>query len=291
MIDLHTHSTFSDGTDTPERLVELGTAAGLTALALTDHDTVAGLPCFLARQSTTPTRLIPGIELSCRFLGRELHLLGLFVDPHDARFLRRLEGLWTRRESRNRAMAQRLAELGRPVALEQVRALAPGGLVTRTHFAQALVEEGHARTPREAFHRFLADEAPAHVPMEPLAPQEAATWIREAGGIAAVAHPGRFAGGRFLWDQALPALQAQGIQALEAYYSEHAPHQERHFLHLAGDLGMAVSGGSDYHGAAKPGLALGRGWGTLRVPDECLGRLEALRGAPAASMKAIEVQA
>lgn len=291
MIDLHTHSTFSDGTDTPERLVELGTAAGLTALALTDHDTVAGLPRFLARQSTTPTRLIPGIELSCRFLGRELHLLGLFVDPHDARFLRRLEGLWTRRESRNRAMAQRLAELGRPVALEQVRALAPGGLVTRTHFAQALVEEGHARTPREAFHRFLADEAPAHVPMEPLAPQEAATWIREAGGIAAVAHPGRFAGGRFLWDQALPALQAQGIQALEAYYSEHAPHQERHFLHLAGDLGMAVSGGSDYHGAAKPGLALGRGWGTLRVPDECLGRLEALRGAPAASMKAIEVQA
>lgn len=291
MIDLHTHSTFSDGTDTPERLVDLGTAAGLTALALTDHDTVAGLPRFLARQSTTPTRLIPGIELSCRFLGRELHLLGLFVDPHDARFLRRLEGLWTRRESRNRAMAQRLAELGRPVALEQVRALAPGGLVTRTHFAQALVEEGHARTPREAFHRFLADEAPAHVPMEPLAPQEAATWIREAGGIAAVAHPGRFAGGRFLWDQALPALQAQGIQALEAYYSEHAPHQERHFLHLAGDLGMAVSGGSDYHGAAKPGLALGRGWGTLRVPDECLGRLEALRGAPAASMKAIEVQA
>lgn len=291
MIDLHTHSAFSDGTGTPEQLVEQGAAAGLAALALTDHDTVAGLPRFLACQSRTPMRLVPGIELSCRFLGRELHLLGLFVDHTDARFLNRLEGLWTRRETRNRALALRLAELGRPVALERVRALAPGGLVTRTHFAQALVEEGHARSPREAFHRFLADEAPAHVPMAPLSPREAATWIREAGGVAAVAHPGRFASGRFVWDLALADLKGQGIQAVEAYYSDHAPPQEQCFLALARSLGLAVCGGSDHHGEAKPGLALGRGWGSLQVPDECLGGLEALRCVHPASMEAIEVQA
>lgn len=291
MIDFHTHSAFSDGTDTPERLVELGTAEGLAALALTDHDTVAGLARFLACQSRTPVRLVPGIELSCRFMERELHLLGLFVDPFDGRFLERLDRLRLRRETRNRRMVQRLAEVGRSLDLDRLQAQAPGGLITRTHFALALVEEGHARTPREAFHRFLADDAPGYVPMEPLEPGEAALWIREAGGVAVVAHPGRFAGGRFVWDQALAHLKAQGLQAIEAFYSEHAPHQERYFLDLADDLGLAVSGGSDYHGAAKPGLALGRGWGSLRVPDECLHQLEALRSASPASMKAIEVQA
>lgn len=279
MIDFHTHSTFSDGTDTPERLVELGEAIGLRALALTDHDTVEGLDRFLACQPRTPTRLVPGIELSCRFLDRELHMLGLFVDPADARFRERLEQLRRRREARNAKMVRRLAESGRPVDLDRVRNLAPGGLVTRTHFAQALVEGGHARTPREAFHRFLAEGASGHVAMEPLSPREAATWIREAGGVAAVAHPGRFAEGRFVWDEALADLKAQGVQALEAYYADHAPHQERHFLDLAQRTGLAVCGGSDYHGAAKPGLALGRGWGGLRVPDACLERLEALRDA------------
>lgn len=291
MIDFHTHSTFSDGTDAPERLVELGEGAGLRALALTDHDTVAGLERFLACQQQTSLRLVPGIELSCRFLGRELHMLGLFVDPRDSRFLERLEQLRRRREARNLNLVRRLTESGRSLDLEAVRALAPGGLITRTHFAQALVELGHARTPKEAFHRFLAEGAPAHVPMEPLSPKEAATWIREAGGVAAVAHPGRFAGGRFVWDQALVDLKAQGVQALEAYYADHAPHQERAFLALAQRTGLAVCGGSDYHGAAKPGLALGRGWGSLRVPDACLEPLEALRGAPPASMEPIEVQA
>lgn len=291
MIDFHTHSTFSDGTDTPERLVELGEAAGLRALALTDHDTVDGLERFLDCQPRVSVRLVPGIELSCRFLGRELHMLGLFVDPVDARFRERLEQLRRRREARNTQMARRLAESGRPVDLDSVRALAPGGLITRTHFAQALVDHGHARTPREAFHRFLAEGAQGHVPMEPLSPREAATWIREAGGVAAIAHPGRFADGRFVWDEALADLKAQGVQALEAYYADHAPNQERHFLALAQRTGLAVCGGSDYHGVAKPGLVLGRGWGSLRVPDACLDGLAALRNAPPARMKAIEVQA
>lgn len=289
MIDLHTHSIFSDGTDTPEELVALGEAAGLSALALTDHDTLEGLPRFLACQARTPLRLIPGIELSCRFLGRELHILGLFVNPDDRVFQARLQHRRHQREARNAALLERLAALGLPVDWERIHARAPGGLVSRTHFALALAERGYVATPQEAFQRYLSEGAPAHVPLEELQPRTAATWIREAGGVAALAHPGRFHGGRFIWDQALVDLKEQGIQAIEVYYSEHAPQQEQTFLALAQRLGLAPCGGSDYHGKAKPGLTLGRGWGNLRVPRTCLEALESLRSIHPASMEPIEV--
>lgn len=277
MIDLHAHSCFSDGTDTPEDLARLGEEAGLTALALTDHDTVAGVPRFLALQPHLNVLLIPGIELGCRFLGRELHVLGFWVRPDDPTFLDRLTLLRTRRERRNVRMAERLAATGRTIDLEEVREAAPGGLVTRTHFAQVLVRRGHARSPREAFHRFLAEGAPAHVPMEELTPREAATWIREAGGVPAIAHPGRFAAGAFVWDRALADLRDQGLEGLEAYYGEHSRVQEASFLDLARRLDMVPCGGSDYHGSAKPGLQLGRGWGSLHVPDGVLAELERRR--------------
>ena len=275
VIDLHCHSLHSDGTDAPERLALLGDSIRLTALCLTDHDTLAGIPSFLATQSQVNVRLLAGTELSCRFLGRSLHVLGLLVDPADARFQARLEELRGRREDRNRRMIIRLAELGCPITIEDVQAHADSPLLSRVHFALALASHGYVRRAPEAFERLIGDDCPGFVPREDLSPAEAARWIREAGGVPVVAHPGRFAGGGFRWEDAMVELQSQGLEGIEGYYGEYRAAEQKYFVALAARLGMVVTGGSDYHGGHKPGLRLGRGSGGLQVPDDLLDRLEA----------------
>jgi predicted metal-dependent phosphoesterase TrpH len=274
VIDLHCHTFHSDGTDTPERLALLGEEAGLTALCLTDHDTLGGIPEFLALQPKVKTRLLVGTELSCHFLGRSLHVLGLLVDPSDARFQTRLTELRGRREDRNRRMILRLAELGCPITLEEVQAHSDTPLLSRVHFALALAARGFVRRAPEAFERLIGDDCPGFVPREELSPAEAVRWIREAGGVPVVAHPGRFMGGGFRWDEAMSDLQQQGLEGLEGYYGEYRAAEQKYFLALAARLGMVVTGGSDYHGAHKPGLRLGCGRGGLKVPDDLLDRLE-----------------
>lgn len=278
MIDLHTHSTFSDGTDSPEELARRGDALGLTALALTDHDTVEGLDRFLAQQAAVRTQLIAGVELSCSYLGRSFHLLGLCFRPGDSAFRERLAGLRLRRDRRNQKMADRLSALGIAIGLEEARGFAQGGIVSRVHFAQALTARGAVSGPEEAFRRYIGDDGPAHVPFEELSPGEAAGWVRAAGGVAVAAHPGRFAGRSFRWDEAISDLQAQGVQGLEAYYGDYGPAEQAYFLDLAARTGMIPCGGSDYHGSYKPGLALGTGRGSLRIPDSVLERLWAAAG-------------
>lgn len=274
MIDLHCHTLHSDGTDSPEGLALLGDQARLTALCLTDHDTLGGIPAFLAMQSQVKVRLLVGTELSCRFLCQSLHVLGLLVDPLDARFQARLEELRGRRDDRNRRMLVRLAELGCPVTYEEVQAQADSPLLSRVHFAMALAARGYVRRPPEAFERLIGDNCPGFVPREELSPADAALWIREAGGVPVVAHPGRFGGRGFRWDEAMAELQRQGLEGLEGYYGEYLAAEQKYFMALAARLGMVVTGGSDYHGANKPGLRLGRGRGGLQVPDELLEQLE-----------------
>lgn len=275
MIDLHCHTLHSDGTDSPERLALLADEAGLAALCLTDHDTLGGIPALLAQQPQVKTRLLVGTELSCRFLGRSLHVLGLLVDPGDLRFQARLTELRSRRDDRNARMVLRLAEVGCPVTMEEVQAQAETPLLSRVHFAKALAAKGYVRRPQEAFERLIGDDGPAFVPREELSPAEAARWIREAGGVPVVAHPGRFAGGSFRWDEAMRDLQREGIEGLEGYYGEYRAAEQRYFVGLAKRLGLVVTGGSDYHGANKPGLRLGAGRGGLKVPDGLLEALEA----------------
>lgn len=265
MIDLHTHSLFSDGTDSPEALALAGAQAGLTALALTDHDTLDGLELFMAMQPAVPTRLIPGIELSCRFMGRPLHLLGLFLDFRDPRLRERVETMRLARLERNQAMVRRLQARSVPITWEDVAAEAPTDLISRTHFARVLVRNGAAGSPEDAFRRLIGDDCPCYVPFPELAPSAAARWILEAGGIAVVAHPGRGFPRGFRWDQAMLDLKRQGVQGLEAYYPDYGPLEQAYFLELAGTLDMVPSGGSDYHGGHKPGRGLG-----MEVPDEVL---------------------
>ncbi len=275
VIDLHCHSLHSDGTDTPERLALLGDEARLTALCLTDHDTLGGIPAFLAMQPQVKVRLLVGTEISCRFLGRSLHVLGLLVNPLDLQFQARLEELRGRREERNHRMLLRLAELGCPITREDVQDHADSPLLSRVHFALALAAKGFVRRAPEAFERLIGDDCPGFVPRQELSPSEASLWIREAGGVPVVAHPGRFGGGSFRWDEAMADLQRQGLEGLEGYYGEYRAAEQKYFVALAARLGMVVTGGSDYHGSHKPGLRLGRGAGGLKVPDELLGRLEA----------------
>lgn len=277
MLDFHFHSLHSDGTDAPEALALMADQAGLYAACLTDHDTVDGIPAFLAQQPKVKTRLLAGTELSCRFLGRSLHVLGLLVDPFDARFLARLEDLQDRRDDRNRRMVIRLQELGHGLTLESVAAYADSPLISRVHFAQALVAAGSVRNPREAFDKLIGEDCPAFVDREELDPATAARWIREAGGVPIVAHPGRFGRNGFPWEEPMAELQRQGLGGFEAYYGEYNPAQQHYFLRLSEKLRMAVSGGSDYHGANKPGLKLGVGRGDLRVPDSLLADLEAAK--------------
>jgi predicted metal-dependent phosphoesterase TrpH len=274
VIDLHCHTLHSDGTDTPEGLALLGEETRLTALCLTDHDTLGGIPAFLAMQPKVKVRLLAGTEISCRFLGRSLHVLGLLVNPQDTGFQSRLEELRGRREDRNRRLLARLAELGCPITLEEVQAHADSPLLSRVHFALALAARGYVRRAPEAFERLIGDDCPGFVHREELSPSEASRWIREAGGVPVVAHPGRFAGGNFRWDDAMAELQRQGLEGLEGFYGEYRAAEQKYFVALAARLGMIVTGGSDYHGRHKPGLRLGRGRGGLQVPDELLDRLE-----------------
>ena len=282
MLDLHCHSLFSDGLDAPEALAARADELGLSALALTDHDTLEGLPRFLAAQPQVQTRLLTGIELSCRFLGREMHLLGLLFDAGDAAFQARIQELRERRHRRNRSLVARLQDLGIPISLAEVRACAPTDLISRTHFAKFLAAIGVVPTPQEAHRRLIGEGAPAFVAFQELSPREATQWIHEAGGVAIVAHPGRFNGGRFVWDEAMASLRDMGVDGFEAYYGEYGPEEQRRFLELAKRLGMVPSGGSDYHGAMKPGLELGRGRGSLDIPDSVLTALENCQAARAA---------
>jgi predicted metal-dependent phosphoesterase TrpH len=225
-------------------------------------------------QPKVKVRLLVGTELSCQFLGRSLHVLGLLVNPVDVQFQARLVELRGRRDDRNRRMIARLGELGCPITYEDVQAHSDTPLLSRVHFAQALASRGFVRRAPEAFERLIGDDCPGFVPREELTPYEAARWIREAGGVPAVAHPGRFGGVGFRWDEAMADLQKLGLEGLEGYYGEYRGAEQRYFVALAARLGMVVTGGSDYHGAHKPGLRLGHGRGGLQVPDELLDRLE-----------------
>ncbi len=254
----------------------MGEDASLDALALTDHDTLEGLPRFLSQQPQVKMRLIPGIELSCRFIGRSLHVLGLFVNPDDSSFQRRLVDLRQRREDRNLRMVEKLQTMGVAITWEMVQAQAPTALVARPHFAKALVACGAANSSPDAFLRYVGDHAPGYVEREELEPSEAIRWIWEAGGIPLVAHPGRFGRG-FIWNEAMPVLQKTGMAGFEAFYGDYSTSEQTYFNSLATRLGMARSGGSDYHGANKPGLKLGLGWGGLKVPGELIAELETTR--------------
>jgi len=274
LIDLHTHSTASDGTLAPAALAAEAAKAGLAAVALTDHDTVDGLPEFLSAATDHGPELVPGVEISThRPGGGPMHMVGLWIDPHDPGLKQGLAWMQRARDQRNPKIAAKLQALGLDISMEEVAALAPGQ-VGRPHFARALVNKGLVSNTSEAFSRYLKRGAPGYVGKERMNPDEALRLIRSAGGLPVLAHPGLLDMSPAVLEELVTRLKDQGLMALEAYYSEHNPAQERQFKGLAARLGLALSGGSDFHGAAKPDIRLGVGLGTLRVPAELLAGLK-----------------
>lgn len=257
--DLHAHTTASDGSFTPTELVEAARALGLSHLAVTDHDTTAGVAEAAEAARAAGIRLVPGVELSAEGPPGKCHLLGLGIDPGHAGLTRKLAELSEARRTRNARIARRLQELGIPLTLEEVVAVAPPGAnVGRPHFAQALIGKGVVATVAEAFSRYLAEGAPAYLPKDVLTPEEAIRLIHAAGGLAFLAHPGLV---RLGSDETLrgriTALRALGLDGVEVFYPLHTPEQVQELGEIARDLNLLVTGGSDFHGTAKPDIPLG----------------------------------
>lgn len=269
-IDLHVHSTYSDGTCSPREVVELAHAAGVTTLSLTDHDTVEGMPEAVAAGNDLGIQIIPGIELSSQARGQEIHILGYYVDSSNRQFLERLEHLRSTREARNPQMVRQLNELGLSLSYDDVLAKADKGSVGRPHIAQVLVRKGYVKTVKEAFDRYLGEGAAAYIPRHLPEPGQVIAWIREAGGLPVLAHPGwvKPADGSFI--NFCRELRDAGLGGVEVFYSTHTPRQTSKFLQAAKQLGLCMTGGSDFHGTVKPDIHIGVGRGALKVPATLL---------------------
>ncbi|MBI5583709.1 MAG: PHP domain-containing protein [Deltaproteobacteria bacterium] len=274
LIDLHTHSTASDGSFSPRALVEYAVKKGAAAIALTDHDTIEGLPEALHVAGAMGLELVPGLEISADHPGGTMHILGYFINPEDPVLGQELNRLQEARRERNPKIIAKLQNLGIPVTYDQVRALAVGQ-VGRPHIAQAMLQIGAVKTLDEAFKKFLTKGAPAYVEKFRYPPEKAVALIIRAGGVPVLAHPFtlKFASPDELRGH-VSALKDQGLKGLECLYSEHSTEQTRRYSLLAADLGLAVTGGTDFHGKNKESVDLLTGYGALRIPYRLLEELK-----------------
>jgi len=273
VIDLHTHSTHSDGTLTPAELVAAAAAAELSAVALTDHDTISGVPELLAAGRGSAVRTIGGVEISAEFAAGGMHLLGYGFRIGDPGLEDLLRQMRAGRTARNQEILARLAARGMPLEWADVAALAGGEVVGRPHVAQAMVAHGYVRDSDEAFAHWLARGRPAYAPRFRPMPEEAVKIIAAAGGAPVLAHPVSLNVNKSELVSWVRRLREVGLRGIEAHHPEHAPSARTAFAKLAADHGLVATGGSDFHGARKPAIRLGRGFGDLRVPEDALSRL------------------
>lgn len=264
MIDLHVHSTHSDGTCSPEELVSLAQASGVSAFALTDHDTVSGVreaknAATKSAVSGPEITVISGVEISAAYKKRDIHILGLFVDETNPVLLSALEEAVTARDLRNERMAERFRSLGIPLTLEDLRLVNPDTVITRAHFANYLIKHGHVKTSQEAFSRYLGYDGPCFVPREYMQPERAVSLILQAGGLPVLAHPLLYKLPPAELEALLKRLSDAGLKGLEVYYSSNTGFDEQICFGLANRFGLLMTGGTDFHGANKPNLYLGTG--------------------------------
>lgn len=250
--DLHIHSLSSDGMNTPTELIELAVKRGLAGIALTDHDTVAGLSEAAEEAARVGLDFVPGVEISTHAGGKDIHMLGYFFDPEDPEFLKRLDGLRGVRDRRNDLILERLRELGVEITLAEVRdrvgrPLKSGESLGRPHMADVLVRKGYAVDLRDAFDKYLAEGAAAYVSPPRISPVEAADWIREAGGAVVIAHPGLY-GDDNLVRKVIHEAKPAGI---EIRHPDHVPEDEARYRRLADEYGLLTTAGSDYHGVRQ----------------------------------------
>lgn len=270
-IDLHVHSTASDGSFTPTEVVELAKEANLTEFALTDHDTVDGVAEALAHaKETNAIKVIPGIELSCYYQNREIHIVGLFVDYKDTHFLSELQKLKAAREAGNEKMVQNFVDAGIELTVDELKHGNPNSVITRAHFARVLVEKGYCKDKNEAFDKYLGVGCPFYLPKPQVTPEHVLKLIQVAGGIAILAHPYSYKLSKSEVETLLDYLIPLGLAGMECYYSTYDNGQTQELRSMAFTKGLLVSGGSDFHGVIKPDISIGIGRGNLRVPEKLL---------------------
>jgi len=273
-VDLHAHSTASDGSVDPEDLVNLALAKGLEALALTDHDTQEGVPVAAKAAAIGGLNLIPGTELSLDYDDGGMHLVVLWLNPGNGPLQDRLSGLQAGRSERNTEIVQRLGELNMPISIEEVLDEAGPGSVGRPHIAAVMVAKGYVPDIRTAFDEWLGNSKAAYVRRPRLDPEEAISLTLESGAVPVLAHPHTLGINRAAeMADLLDSLVGWGLVGLEAIYPSYHRHERDGYTDLARRFGLVPSGGSDYHGSYKPGLDLGTGYGDLVVPISILDEL------------------
>lgn len=274
MIDLHTHSTFSDGSCTPEQLAELAAAAGLTAVALTDHDCTDGVARFQTACATQKVRGVAGVEISADVKTGTMHMLGYLIDPSNPALRETLRQIRNGREIRNQEILRKLNALGFALTWEEVASLAGEDVVGRPHFAQAMVARGYVTKREKAFDLYLAKGKSAYADRFRLLPVDCVAAIRGAGGVAVLSHPFTLDLGKAALRSCVAELVDKGLQGIEAYYSEHSAEQTQQYLALAKEFHLVATGGSDFHGEGNPAIKLGVGFGQLDIPDSLMDELD-----------------
>jgi predicted metal-dependent phosphoesterase TrpH len=278
MLDLHTHSTASDGSDAPSRIPELAHAAGCSAVALTDHDRLDGLDAAERRAKELGVGFVRGCEISCEVPKGTMHVLIYFVDGDGGALGEELRRLQHARDDRNQRMLRRLSdELGLPVTLDEVEQEAKGSGIGRPHVAAVLVRKGSVASIQEAFDRYLAKGQPGYVEKVRLAPGDAIRIARRSGAVPVLAHPLSLGLEPGPLEALIAELAGEGLAGIEAIYGRYSPEERAGLADLAKRHDLVATGGSDHHGTYKPDLSVGVGRGDLEVPDDALEALAARR--------------
>lgn len=272
-IDLHTHSTASDGSMTPAELVRHAKASGLRAMALSDHDTVDGVDEAMAAGRESGIEVIPAIELSA-VSATETHILGYFIDPHAPSLTSALDRIRAIRVERLTETCGMLRDHGIDVSIDEVRAIAGGGVLCRAHIARIMTDKGYAASPRDAFNRWLNVGCPCYSETQAITDEEAISLIRSAGGDAYLAHLHLTKLPDDELDAFVTRLASAGLSGIEGYYTDYTADMAKKYRALAKKYGLAISGGTDFHGSFKPHIAIGRGLGNMEIPYTVLAEMK-----------------
>ena len=270
IIDLHTHTTESDGSFTPEDLILEAKRVGLSAIAITDHDSIAGIKKAAPIAKSLDIELVPGIELSTDYNGKEVHVVGLYIDNENEYFLSKLKEFRDCRDNRNELIVANLQKEGFAITMEELKAENPDCVITRANIARFLYEHGMIPSIQTAFEKYIGDNCKCFVNRFKITPMDAVQLIKTAGGTAILAHPLLYHMSDALLQQLIHEMKAAGLDGIEAIYCTYTPSEERQMKKLAQENGLLISGGSDFHGTTKPKLNLATGYGKLYIPYEVL---------------------
>ncbi|TCK97792.1 hypothetical protein EDC19_0194 [Natranaerovirga hydrolytica] len=277
MIDLHVHSNASDGTMSPEEIIAYAKEKKLSAIALTDHDTISGISSAKKAGEEHNIEVISGIEFSTQYNHKDIHILGLFIDENNTDFQEKLSEFVASRNNRNDIIIKKLNDLGVDIGKKDLLEQSPDGVITRAHFAKVLKNKGYIKEIKDAFTKYIGDGCPAFVPRSKVTPEDAIKLTEQANGIAVLAHPLLYGLSEKELIQLIEHLIPMGLKGIEAIYSLHTLEEQSKLRRLARKYGLLITGGSDFHGSNKPHIDLGSGKGNLKVSDEVLVALKHAR--------------